>query len=495
MKKLNKVFAAVLSLLVLASVIPQTVFAADRYDEVTSGQSIVGDAEVHVYATRNGGTVSLTGSNSVASTFPMGSGYRQYTAAAAEDWVWKGWSYEQIFNGKNIGNRTDSGWGTRYSFSNSGTDWNTAYNGTGETISVNRLFSTGETVANKLSYRIYANFNPTITASAGDGGSITDTGKTEVEYNLSKEYTVTAGPGKIIELVTVDGQNVAIDERLKTFTYKFTNVTEPHTINATFADVYSIFYAFSSATAGKNLPDEILDFLPMEETKKSGESVTPAAPGEDRVGVADGVWTFEGWSPDMVEDLTDDVLFIGKWKFSPYAAVINAAPVISAEDKTLTVGDTFDPMKDVTAKDDEDGDLTDKIEIVDNTVDTSKAGEYMVVYKVKDKDGASATKTIKVTVKDEDKDKDKEDDDQPIDPKKPENKDKGTAGNKSSKVNNTDNKNNKNNIKAPSKTAQSGKTVKSVNTGDNTNVVIWGGVLLLSLLISAAALFARRKKH
>ncbi|MGI6041644.1 MAG: LPXTG cell wall anchor domain-containing protein [Candidatus Alectryocaccobium sp.] len=50
-------------------------------------------------------------------------------------------------------------------------------------------------------------------------------------------------------------------------------------------------------------------------------------------------------------------------------------------------------------------------------------------------------------------------------------------------------------MKAPSKTAQSGKTVKSVNTGDNTNVVIWGGVLLLSLLISAAALFARRKKH
>ena len=84
MKKLSKVFAAVLSLFVLASVIPQTVFAADRYDEVASGQAIVGDAEVHVYATRNGGTVSMTGSNSVASTFPMGSGYRQYTATAAE---------------------------------------------------------------------------------------------------------------------------------------------------------------------------------------------------------------------------------------------------------------------------------------------------------------------------------------------------------------------------------------------------------------------------
>ena len=40
----------------------------------------------------------------------------------------------------------------------------------------------------------------------------------------------------------------------------------------------------------------------------------------------------------------------------------NRIPTISASDKTLTVGDTFDPLKDVSATDKEDGDLTKEIE-------------------------------------------------------------------------------------------------------------------------------------
>ena len=84
---------------------------------------------------------------------------------------------------------------------------------------------------------------------------------------------------------------------------------------------------------------------------------------------------------------------------NPKMEPINAAPIIKAEDKTLTVGDTFDPKADVTATDAEDGNLTDKIEVVKNTVDTKKAGEYEVTYKVTDSDGVTRTKTIKVTVK------------------------------------------------------------------------------------------------
>lgn len=84
------------------------------------------------------------------------------------------------------------------------------------------------------------------------------------------------------------------------------------------------------------------------------------------------------------------------------AEVINSAPVITANDKTLTVGDTFDAKADVTAKDAEDGDLTQKIEVINNTVDTSKAGSYEVTYKVTDSQGASVTKTITVTVKTKD---------------------------------------------------------------------------------------------
>ena len=84
---------------------------------------------------------------------------------------------------------------------------------------------------------------------------------------------------------------------------------------------------------------------------------------------------------------------------NPKMEILNEAPTINAADKTITVGDTFDPKAGVTAKDAEDGDLTDKIAVLKNTVDTKKAGEYEVTYKVTDSDGATRTKTIKVTVK------------------------------------------------------------------------------------------------
>ena len=75
---------------------------------------------------------------------------------------------------------------------------------------------------------------------------------------------------------------------------------------------------------------------------------------------------------------------------------LNEVPTIQAEDKTLTVGDTFDPKKDVTATDKEDGDLTAKIEIAKNTVDMTKAGTYEVTYKVTDSEGAVSYTHLKL---------------------------------------------------------------------------------------------------
>ena len=72
--------------------------------------------------------------------------------------------------------------------------------------------------------------------------------------------------------------------------------------------------------------------------------------------------------------------------------------MIKATDKTLTVGDKFDERADVTAEDEEDGDITDKIEVLKNEVDTTKPGKYEVTYKVTDTGGASYVKTITVTV-------------------------------------------------------------------------------------------------
>lgn len=103
-------------------------------------------------------------------------------------------------------------------------------------------------------------------------------------------------------------------------------------------------------------------------------------------------YTFTGWSPAVEEKVTKSITYNATW------VKINAAPVIHATDKTIEVGDEFDPRADVTAKDEEDGDITDKIEILENEVDTTKPGKYEVTYKVTDSGGASHVKTIKVTV-------------------------------------------------------------------------------------------------
>ena len=77
----------------------------------------------------------------------------------------------------------------------------------------------------------------------------------------------------------------------------------------------------------------------------------------------------------------------------------NEKPVINAKDLELKVGDKFDVLKGVTASDKEDGDLTSKIKVVENTVNTKKVGSYKVTYKVMDSDNNETTLSIKVAVK------------------------------------------------------------------------------------------------
>ncbi len=79
--------------------------------------------------------------------------------------------------------------------------------------------------------------------------------------------------------------------------------------------------------------------------------------------------------------------------------VENNTPVISAADKTIIEGTTFNERDGVTASDIEDGNLTSKIKITSNNVNTNKPGVYNVTYQVTDTAGNTATKTIKVTVK------------------------------------------------------------------------------------------------
>lgn len=81
--------------------------------------------------------------------------------------------------------------------------------------------------------------------------------------------------------------------------------------------------------------------------------------------------------------------------------VINNTPPIlnGVKDKTITIGQKFNPLDGVSATDKEDGNIPlTKDNIVKNTVDTNKVGTYEVTYKVTDKNDAVTTKTIKITV-------------------------------------------------------------------------------------------------
>lgn len=220
---------------------------------------------------------------------------------------------------------------------------------------------------------------------------------------------------------------------------------------------YVVDYRFESTTKDKELPKEITDQLPETGSVEHGKTVQPSIETFADVKVSDGIWSFKGWTPAKHDNVTDNVEFVGTWEFKRNMSDINRIPIINASDKTLTVGDVFDPFKDVTATDKEDGNLTEEIEILKNEVDTSKAGVYEVTYKVTDSKGASSVKTIKVTVKAKDK---------PVAPSEP---DKPTQPD-------TDKPNN------------SG----SVETGDKTNMTLWTLLLLVS---GIGAIGVYRKKR
>ena len=209
--------------------------------------------------------------------------------------------------------------------------------------------------------------------------------------------------------------------------------------------------------------------MPTDDTKhEHGSTVEAKQPSKTTVAVAGGTWTFKGYDKNEAENITANVTFTGTWEFAMNAGIINYIPMITAEDKTLTVGDTFDPKKDVTATDKEDGDITDKIEVISNNVDTTKAGTYEVTYKVTDSQGASSTKTITVTVTNK-----TEEVPVPDDNEKPNTGDTGNT---------------------PSPDKGTSSSTSAPTTGDNTNVLFYAGLLFLSGIACVGALIRRRKR-
>ncbi len=83
--------------------------------------------------------------------------------------------------------------------------------------------------ANHTIAATFAQYQYTITANAGNGGTITPNGVTNMVYNGNQTYTITASAGYHIADVYVDGVSVGAVN-----TYTFTGVTANHTIYAVF---------------------------------------------------------------------------------------------------------------------------------------------------------------------------------------------------------------------------------------------------------------------
>jgi len=90
-------------------------------------------------------------------------------------------------------------------------------------------------------HTIYAVFGHIITATAGEGGTITPSGTVKAEHGKDQKFSIQANTGYRVLDVKVDGISIGVVSE-----YTFKNVTVDHTIDATFKIAHTI-----TATAGE----------------------------------------------------------------------------------------------------------------------------------------------------------------------------------------------------------------------------------------------------
>lgn len=333
--KVKRTLSFLLTFVMLCSLLPAMALAKEpegRYEEVAGVGALVNDAQVHVFTTKGAGNIELTGINKVETTFPQGSGYREYTATTNEGWVFDTWRYEQLQNGEDLGNREDEWFGTRYSFTNSGDNWRDPYTEGNTTISVNRLTTHGEVAGKPIIYNIYADFNPTITATAGDNGTIFNGEKpvdakepVEVEYGKDQTFEIKANDGYVIDTIKVDGNVVEENVNKVSDTYTFENVAEPHNIDVTFRKTEVGECTVTYEVFGEFPADYV---IPESVTVNEGDIYT-VADVPPNVTTDEGTYTFKGWYNGEIKvgdtiEVTSDVTLTGTWTFDGKDDVWNA---------------------------------------------------------------------------------------------------------------------------------------------------------------------------
>jgi gingipain K len=108
---------------------------------------------------------------------------------------------------------------------------NVTVNGTAVTLDANNQYTINNITSNQNINVTFNQLSYTITATAGNGGTI-NPGTTTVNCGGSQTYTIVPNEGYMISDVTVDGQSVG-----SVSSYSFTNVTANRTISATFVEI------------------------------------------------------------------------------------------------------------------------------------------------------------------------------------------------------------------------------------------------------------------
>ena len=207
------------------------------------------------------------------------------------------------------------------------------------------------------------------------------TGKVDTKkvgtYNIN--YSVSDSEGEVTNLKqTVIVEEVANQEISKPIITIMNNGQEVDKIVVTKGDELDLSKYISA-----------VDYL--------GGTINPEIIGSYDVNKA-GTYELTVRATDRFNNVSEKSLTLVVEKKVINAPSMNAAPVIIANDVELVVGDKFNELDNLKVIDEEYGEIpVDKV-VVESDVDTTKVGNYKVIYSVTDSNGATTTKTINVKV-------------------------------------------------------------------------------------------------
>jgi hypothetical protein len=176
----------------------------------------------------------------------------------------------------------------------------------------------------------------TITATAGENGTIDPSGNVEVTYGADQSFTITPADNYRVLSLLVDGAEATSD--IENGIYTFTNVTANHTISVTFVHEDATTYTIT-ATAGENgtiAPNGVIEVVEGEDKSftiaaNTGYSIATVMVDEtenvtETVIAADGVYTFQNVSANHTIDAAFSINSYNLTIHYVYADNTTAAP-------------------------------------------------------------------------------------------------------------------------------------------------------------------------